>query len=385
MRPQCPLVRSLFLFSLCLFSSLALPLVGPNSNQVRGGGGREQLLFAAPAARLSGKLNLSRRPRLWRSSHEGTKDSIERPSDVDDSIADASAVAVAHAKVNGNAVTTGAPLARTHQSDGLSGADVQLRIPTASSFPSFSEPPAAVSSSLPLTISYAPLSSLAPSPPSVSSRPSLSSLFSAYSTLLDSHPLPTKAVTTALIAALGDLAAQFLSPHNSPFSLRRLGCIFLDGLVLSGPLMAVSYNRLNAAFEPAASKPTTDPRTTDPNPPTDSTDSTDSTASLANTVAAVKMLLVSSLLLDPLFILELMTSTYVLEGLPLSLLPSHLLSDFLPTLKASLSAGLLIAPLDFCVFRLLPARYRVLGMNVIDLAWTAVVSSGAHRNRVLLA
>lgn len=57
--------------------------------------------------------------------------------------------------------------------------------------------------------------------------------FKRYKASLRSHPLQTKAVTAATIAALSDVIAQHLS--RAPYSLRRTLLLALLGLLWGGP------------------------------------------------------------------------------------------------------------------------------------------------------
>ena len=65
----------------------------------------------------------------------------------------------------------------------------------------------------------------------------------AYSRLLESHPLPTKAVTSALITVSGDAICQ-LAFSDEPFDFARSGRFFLLGGALVGPVLHLWYGRL---------------------------------------------------------------------------------------------------------------------------------------------
>jgi len=181
-------------------------------------------------------------------------------------------------------------------------------------------------------------------------------LLQIYRREINLHPIRTKALTTALIASIGDIVAQSLSP--TAFSLRRLVGVLTDGLLIAGPFMAFSYDKLETTF-PSQHK-----------------------QGIAKSIAALKMMLVSCFIIDTFFVLEMTTVSYILEGLPLAHLLAHLRADFPTTLRAGTAATLALCPADFLVWRYLPPKARQMGMNMIDLVWTAVISYFAHRNRV---
>jgi hypothetical protein len=138
--------------------------------------------------------------------------------------------------------------------------------------------------------------------------------------------------------------------------------VALDGLLHSGPLMFLAYGALERRFPPS------DPDGA-PLPPR------------KRTLQSLKQALVSTVVVDSFFVLLLTCSSFLLEGHPPSSLPAALPRDFPAALRAGAGAALLLCPLDFAVFRFLGPRRRQLGMNLIDLVWTSVVSLGVHRNR----
>jgi hypothetical protein len=139
-----------------------------------------------------------------------------------------------------------------------------------------------------------------------------------------------------------------------------------DGFVIAGPLMSVAYGWLEKRFSVAA---------------VDYGDGSSASERKMKAVAALKMMLVSCLVVDTFFIMEMMVLTYVTEGFPLSRLLLHLKTDLPSTLYAGMVATVVMSPLDFTVFRIVPYEFRQVVMNCIDLVWTGVVSWRMHRNR----
>ena len=68
--------------------------------------------------------------------------------------------------------------------------------------------------------------------------------------LLNSHPLLTKAVTSGLITAAGDIGCQTLVEKKEKFDFKRFFMFSGLGLVLVGPTLHVWYGALNK-FIPA--------------------------------------------------------------------------------------------------------------------------------------
>mgnify|MGYP007078156725 CR=1 FL=1 len=77
--------------------------------------------------------------------------------------------------------------------------------------------------------------------------------FTWYSTALYQYPLRTNSATAAVLAAVGDSAAQMceykmgiMSPNKEGYNWRRTARMFFFGGVLSGPLLYVWYRTLHS-------------------------------------------------------------------------------------------------------------------------------------------
>lgn len=194
-----------------------------------------------------------------------------------------------------------------------------------------------------------------------------------YAVQLSAKPIITKAVTSGLIAMVGDYMAQWiayklerrktvhvlqptsmqqtLSIHGS-YNLRRGLSLLADGVFISGPLMHFGYNLFESIL-PAG---------------------TSSLAALSHVVA-------DSILLDSFFVANAFVVTGIAEGYtPKDLIPQFQ-ADYIPTLKASFATTVSLLPLSFACFRYLPVSFRVLAVNFVDVVWNAVISFMTHRSR----
>jgi Mpv17 / PMP22 family len=90
------------------------------------------------------------------------------------------------------------------------------------------------------------------------------------------------------------------------------------------------------------------------------------------------------LILDSTFVAMTIVLTGVLEGIPNHVLMDQFRTDYFGTLRASWITSALLFPLQFCMFRFLPLRLRVLAVNFLDVIWDAVLSFNAHRSRVFV-
>eukprot|EP00665_Eupelagonemidae_sp_cell47_P002133 gene2133-6020_t len=185
-----------------------------------------------------------------------------------------------------------------------------------------------------------------------SSHPALG-LWRGYSSALDSHPLYTKAITAAVLGALGDLLAQRSS--GAAFDPQRLLAVTLDGLLVSGPMLHLGYTWLESAI-PCAGR-----------------------GSKRNTLLQV---LVDELVFDPLFIGAFFFTTGAVERQhPWRETLPNLRRSYWPTLRSGLITSTLLMPVQFFSFRHLPVKLRVLVCSLGDVAWDAAVSHGRHSER----
>jgi hypothetical protein len=186
-----------------------------------------------------------------------------------------------------------------------------------------------------------------------------------YMGVLHQFPLITKTVTTAVIGVLGDTAAQFLEERIRAkkngrttewwknFDKRRGLAVFGDSVLVSGPLLHFAYNIMESII------PVSGPH-----------------ASLA----ALSQVLIDNFILDSIFVAVMFVTTGIAEGYARQIIP-QLKKDFFTTVKAGWVTSLLLIPLEFVCFRFLPLNFRVLGMNIIDIFWEAMISYMVHRRR----
>jgi Mpv17 / PMP22 family len=194
----------------------------------------------------------------------------------------------------------------------------------------------------------------------------LGGIFSTwYTGVLYQFPLITKSLTTAVIGVLGDTAAQFLEQrvrakkdgtNMEPlrhYDQRRGLAVLGDSLLISGPLLHVAYDMLES-FIPVAGPH----------------------ASLA----ALSHVLIDNFLLDAVFVAVMFVSTGIVEGYTKQIIP-QLKKDYFKTMKTGWATSIALMPLVFVCFRFLPLSFRVLGMNIIDIFWEAIISHMVHRRR----
>jgi hypothetical protein len=188
-----------------------------------------------------------------------------------------------------------------------------------------------------------------------------------YTGVLHQFPLITKSLTTAVIGVLGDTAAQFLEErirakkggtNMEPlrrYDQRRGLAVFGDSLLISGPLLHVAYNVLESVIPVAGPY-----------------------ASLA----AMSHVVIDNFLLDAVFVAAMFVSTGIVEGYTKQILP-QLKKDYFNTIKTGWATSIALMPFVFVCFRFLPLSFRVLGMNIIDIFWEAIISYMVHRRRRL--
>ena len=196
-----------------------------------------------------------------------------------------------------------------------------------------------------------------------------SNFSSWYMGCLVAFPLYTKALTTALIGISGDTTAQYLeeriraSDAGSKINLknydRRRGLSkFADSLLITGPLLHFAYDWLENLI-PIASV---------------------MGSPLSASLAAFSQVLIDDFVFDAIFVAIMFISTGIGEGYTKQLIPQFK-KDFVPAVKTSWKTSIFLMPLEFCLFRFLPLSLRVLGMNIIDIIWEAMVSYMIHRRR----
>jgi len=168
--------------------------------------------------------------------------------------------------------------------------------------------------------------------------------------LLDRKPIATKAITAALLNALGDIIAQLQFNHsreeNKGLDYKRLGIFSFVGLGLIGPTLHFWYGSLGRLI------------------------------TLAGTPGAIARLALDQLAFAPVFISVIVGSIMTLEG--------HGPSEVVGKLKADLgtivkSNWTLWVPFQFINFRFVPGNLQVLAANVVALVWNVYMSFMAHK------
>ena len=178
--------------------------------------------------------------------------------------------------------------------------------------------------------------------------------WSLYSSALDRNPLVAKAMTASFVGGLGDALAQSCIEKVQLDARRVLGVMF-DGLLVSGPGLHVGYAILERTI-PCAGR-----------------------GSVRN---VIMQLMVDEFVFDPLFIGAFFFSTGAIEGChPIRETIPNWRKNYFPTLGGAILTSLAFTPVQFCSFRYLPVKFRVLVVNCCDVAWYAAVSFGRHADR----
>ena len=170
------------------------------------------------------------------------------------------------------------------------------------------------------------------------------SFIDTYMSLLNSHPLLTKAVTSGIITAAGDIGCQTLVEKKEKFDFKRFFMFSGLGLVLVGPTLHVWYGALNK-FIPAQT-----------------------------TAGALYRLALDQTVFAGPFIATFMSSLLVLEG------RSEEIQDTLSNgwWSAVKSNWLLWIPANFINFRFVVPRFQVLFANAVAVLWNTYLSWATH-------
>lgn len=181
-----------------------------------------------------------------------------------------------------------------------------------------------------------------------------------YTTCLDDYPIATKSLTSGVFSWVADTVAQWFEDTNSrksfreTYDKRRGFALYIDGIVLSGPLLHYAFGLMEECF------------------PTDEED--------GSFVASLIHVFITDYFIDSIYLALSFALVALLEG-HASDLGRIYKCDFWTTIKASWCASFSLVPIEFICFQYLSVGYRVLGMNMIDIIWQAVVSFFAHRSR----
>lgn len=188
-----------------------------------------------------------------------------------------------------------------------------------------------------------------------------------YSISLESNPVITKSITASLMGAVGDIFAQAVETWTNGeiferrrINARRVFAIAAEGLLVSGPLMHYSYEVLEA-YLPIYE---------------DETESND----LHSWYMTICQVIIDAIVMDSIFVATMMVTSALLEGRRKEI-RLEMATGYVPAVKVSWFNSLCWAPIQCLSFKYIPFNYRVLAVNMQDIAWNASVSFMAHRTR----
>ncbi|XP_043245760.1 peroxisomal membrane protein 2-like [Amphibalanus amphitrite] len=167
----------------------------------------------------------------------------------------------------------------------------------------------------------------------------------AYLRLLQSSPILTKSVSSAIISALADLSAQTIL-RNKRFNLSSAGNYALMGLVITGPATHHFHRLLDRWLPPTLP------------------------------AAAFLRLAADRLLFGPVFLLVTLYVLNRLEGHCHDSTVFMLKNGFLPMFKANLKFWV---PLSYINVNYVSQEYRVLFGNVCAFFWIIIMASKRRR------
>ncbi|CAI9302104.1 unnamed protein product [Lactuca saligna] len=171
------------------------------------------------------------------------------------------------------------------------------------------------------------------------------SFVSWYLTLLEAHPVWTKAVTSALLTFVGDLICQVVIDQVPSLDLKRVSLFTLLGLVLVGPTLHFWYLYLSKLV------------------------------TITGASGAVVRLIIDQFIFAPAFIGVFLSTLVTLEGRPSQVMPK-LQQEWVSSVIANWQ---LWVPFQFLNFRFVPQQFQVLAANFIALVWNVILSYKAHK------
>lgn len=173
----------------------------------------------------------------------------------------------------------------------------------------------------------------------------LAALFAGYMKALQRRPIPTKAITTCILALMGDLVAQLLAQqgHQFTWDSRRTFAVGTWGLLFLGPLLHFWYGMLDR-------------------------------------FCVGRFALWTKLLCDQLFFAPFANGTFiigtsVLEGRPFRESVVSTKNKMWPTMKANWS---LWPAAQFINFKFVPSELRVIYVNMVALVWNVILTYISH-------
>jgi hypothetical protein len=178
--------------------------------------------------------------------------------------------------------------------------------------------------------------------------------------------IPMENLSTQENALSSSTSSSLPSPPRPPvvvrmkhtYDVRRGLSTMADALFLTGPLLHFAYNFLEHLLPVATA-----------------------TSGMAANGMALGQVLIDDFIVDAGFVAIMFWTTGISEGYTLREIYVQLQQDLFPTIQATWASSIVLIPIEFVIFRFLPLGFRVLGMNVVDIFWGAMVSYMAHRNR----
>ena len=220
-----------------------------------------------------------------------------------------------------------------------------------------------------------------------------------YSSQLDHHPVRTKCITAAILAATGDVLAQLIEHHTNlrlgttgDLDERRIIAMFIEGLCFSGPLLHFVFEFYEYIFPiHCLERPLDgcDPSENEIEIQKDDDTHLESNHHIVHQDYMMSQRRCLNAFLHVAFDQVVMAFPYV-GGLMIitSLVEGHgdelaeeLENEYIPNVKASWMAALGLAPFQILAFRFLPVTWRVLAVNLQDVLWVMIMSYVTHRTR----
>ena len=195
----------------------------------------------------------------------------------------------------------------------------------------------------------------------------LSSMVSTYKRNLELHPLYSNIISAGVIGAIGDILSQYYenilrSKHQhgatSLYDFRRNLGVFLEGILISGPVLHYSFKLYELIFPVKSSNDR-----------------------IRNIMAAAQVI-VDSVIMDPFHVLSAMVTVGLFEGFSFSkVLIPQLKKDYIPSVKIAWISSLLLSPFQYFTVRYLPLKWRVISISVQSTIWDAIIMFMAHKGR----
>lgn len=169
-------------------------------------------------------------------------------------------------------------------------------------------------------------------------------LWDAYQGYLETHPVTTKALTSASINALSDVVAQLMSGTKSAnLNRRTVRQQFVVGAIFCGPVIHYWYEVLGRLFKNYDHKKMS---------------------------TVLRMMLVDQGLFAPVYMYAWFHAVGIVGGESLPEIRAKIGTQYLPVLLASYK----IWPAVMLVnFKFVPPPLRVLFANLVSLVWTVIL------------